>query len=432
MVLRSQKLAATLAVAASLAGIPGIANAQPAHAQSASQNSGYWVGSWLAAPTDALNGADANLVPILNIADQTFRVVITPHKGGDQVRVRLTNVERPIPLDIGAATVAIAGSGAAITTPAVALTFHGKRSVTIPAGGDELSDPVALDVKSWQRLAVSVNVRGLAAFVTQHLNGNATSYYSLPGSGDRTTSHNANDFPLSTTVVPIVNRIDVRTAEKTPAVVTFGDSITDGYVASNYLVVPQDRNVVDRNARYPDFLQRRLDSAGENRSVVNAGISGNRVTADGFTVLFGDSATARLRRDVLEVPGVKDVILLEGINDLGIPIGANPDQVIAGYKNIIARLKAHGIRVHIATLLPASDALFDGYTAPLSDPARQTINHWIRTQKLTYSVFDFDKALRDRHNPTILDPRYSGPDRLHPNPAGYQKLADTVDLARLS
>ena len=426
MAARTRLLTAVVAVLTCLAVMPAAANAEPA------ADGRHWVGSWMAAPTDALNGADANLMPILNIADQTFRVIVTPHKGGDQVKVRLTNAARPIPLDVGAATAAIAGSGASLKSASVPLTFRGKRSVTIPAGGDVLSDPVALDVKAWQRLAVSVNVRGLAAFVTQHMNGNATSYYSVPGSGDRTASRNTGDFPLSTTVVPIVNRVDVRTAAPTPAVVTLGDSITDGYVSSNYIVVPQARGVVDRNARYPDFLQRRLDAAGANRSVVNAGISGNRVIADGFVPMFGDAATRRLRRDVLEVPGVKDVIILEGINDLGVPIGANADQVIAGYKFIITRLKARGIRVHIATILPAADALFDGYTAPLANPTRQVINRWIRTQKLTYSVFDFDKAVRDRRNPNILAPKYSGPDRLHPSPAGYRKMAETVDLTKLS
>ncbi|WFN92420.1 GDSL-type esterase/lipase family protein [Gordonia sihwensis] len=393
----------------------------------------HWVGSWMAAPTDALNGADADLVPILNIADQTFRVVVTPHMGGDEVRVRLTNAARPVPLDVSAATVAIAGPGAAVASPVVPLTFHGKRAVVIPAGGDVLSDPVHLDVDAWQRLAVSVSVRGPAAFVTQHMNGNATSYYTVPGAGDRTRSRRAADFPLSTTVVPIVNRVDVLASPQTSAIVTLGDSITDGYVADNYLVVPQSRRgVVDRNVRYPDFLQRRLDAAGMSRSVVNAGISGNRVVSDGLVPEFGTAAIDRLHRDVLSVPGVKDVILLEGINDLAMPVGSTADQVIAGYKNIIARLKADGVRVHVATILPASDSLFSGYAAPRADSERQRVNHWIRTQKLADSVIDLDRAVRDEHDPSVLAPKYSGPDRLHPNPAGYRTMAEAVDLSIFS
>lgn len=394
----------------------------------------HWVASWMAAPTDSLNGADADFRPIVNIADQTFRVMVTPHRAGEAIRVKLSNAKSPRPLRIGSATAAAAGAGASITTPATKLTFNGRRSVVIPAGGEILSDAVDATVTAWQRLAVSVHVQDSALFLTQHLNGNATSYYTKPGTGDRTRRRDGAAFPLTTTVVPIVSRVDVLAPTTTTAIVTLGDSITDGYVADNFGGLPQAKHgVVDKNVRYPDFLQRRLDDAGIDRVVVNAGISGNRVTADGAVPMYGDAATRRLQRDVLSVPGVEDIILLEGINDLGVPIGASADQVIAAYRKIIDRLHAHRIRVHLGTILPASNALLDGVaTAPFSDATRRVINNWIRMQKLADSVIDFDSALRDKSDSGVLAPRYAGPDRLHPNPAGYQRMAQAVDLSSLN
>ncbi|MCF8608925.1 GDSL-type esterase/lipase family protein [Gordonia sp. HY285] len=409
---------------------------QPPVAQGNTEPGGgrHWVASWMAPQTDAINGADADFRPIVNIANQTFRVMVTPHRGGAAIRVKLSNAERPSPLRIGSATAAAAGAGASITSPAAELTFNGRRSVVIPAGGEVLSDAVDVNVAAWQRLAVSVNVQGSALFLTQHLNGNATSYYTKPGAGDQTRRRDGAAFPLTTTVVPIVSRVDVLAPKRTTAIVAFGDSITDGFVADNVGGLPQaKRGVVDKNVRYPDHLQRRLDDAGIDRVVVNAGISGNRVTADGTVPLYGDAATRRLQRDVISVPGVEDLILLEGINDLGVPIGASADQVIAGYRNIIERLHSHRIRVHLGTIMPASNALLDGTaTAPFSDATRRVINRWIRRQKLSDSVIDFDRALRDRSNSGILAPKYAGPDRLHPNPAGYRRMAMAVDLSTLN
>ncbi|MEV0063005.1 GDSL-type esterase/lipase family protein [Nocardia sp. NPDC050718] len=418
-------LGAALVLAGSMS--TGIAGAAPSTCDEPA-----WVGSWMAAPSDSLSAADPSLIPQLSVSDQTYRVVITPHRGGSELRVHLTNRTRPIAMTVGHVTVGAQSAGAAVRPDSVReVTFGGERAVTIAPWSDVVSDPVRLEFEAFAPLAVSVHAPGLAVLPTEHFNGNATSYYSLPFAGDRTTDPSGAPLPLSTTTVPFVSGLDVRAPGAVSTIVAFGDSITDGYVSATYLGTPQDPSVIDRNVRYPDFLQRRLDAAGKPFSVLNAGISGNRVTRDGFIPQFGPHAGARLQADVIDKAGVSEVIVLEGINDLGIPIGAGYDEVVAGYTGLIDRLHAAGLRVHLGTLLPTSNALLDGMaTLPYANPVRQRINAWIRTQRLSDSVVDFDAALRDPANPDVLDPRYAGADNLHPNAAGYRAMAEAIDLDR--
>ncbi|OZD06613.1 GDSL family lipase [Rhodococcus sp. 06-235-1A] len=394
-----------------------------------------WVASWAASPSDSASVVDSSLNPTFAVANQTFRMTVSPHLGGSTLRVHLSNRYRPIPLSFERATIAKQDSGASIKPDSLReLRFEGEQSATLAAGSDLVSDPVELDVEATEQLSISVYIPGLAVFPTEHFTGNTTSFYSPPGSGDHTNTISGTPLSSSTTTMLLASGVDVLAPGSTSSLVAFGDSITDGFVGSNYyLGFPQDPSVVDRNARYPDYLQRRIDSNDLPISVVNAGISGNRVIASGLIPQYSDSMVSRLQRDVIDKAGVRDVILLGGINDLGIPIGASFEQIIAGYTNIITRLRAADIAVHLGTLLPASNALLDGVlTVPLANPVRLQINEWIRTQTLADSVVDFDAALRDQRNPDVLDPRYAGPDNLHPNPAGYEAMANAVDLTAFS
>jgi lysophospholipase L1-like esterase len=392
----------------------------------------HWVGSWTASPSDSSAASDAGGLPVPELlADQTLRMIITPHLGGSTLRIHLSNRFGQAPAQFGHVTIGLSGDGTDSNT--VPVTFGGSQTVSIPAGMDAVSDPVNLTFSAFAPLAVSMFVPGFQALPTKHWDANATSFYSPPGSGDLTGSPTDTDFPGRTEAWLYVDGLDVEAPTGTGSIVAFGDSITDGFVAANAFSVPASQSIMNQNGRYPDDLQRRLIDAGIPLSVVNAGIAGNRVVTDGEPGPTGLSAVQRFQQDALDVPGVKGVLFTEGINDLGLAPGTTtPAQLITGYELIIAIAHAAGVKIWIGTLSPASNAIFDGtLTAPLSEVDRELVNAWIRGQHLADGVVDFDAALRDPSNPAILNPAYSGPDHLHPNLAGYQVMADAVSLAML-
>ncbi|MGW0178699.1 GDSL-type esterase/lipase family protein [Nocardia sp. NPDC003345] len=392
-----------------------------------------FVASWTASPTDSLTPLDAAGTPVpLVVDDQTLRMVVTPHFGGTQVRLHLTNRFGAGPVTFDRVTVGEQTTGAA-AAGIRAVGFDGRRAVTVPAGGDIVSDPLPFAVTAARPLAVSIHVAGTAGPPTKHWNANATSYFAPAGTGDLTEAADADRFTEQTGSWFYVHALDVLAPAGTHAVVAFGDSITDGFVGSTPVGVPVDRAVADTDSRYPDFLQRRLDAAGIPVSVVNAGIGSNRVVTGGEPLLFGPSAVARFERDALNQAGVSGVLVQEGINDLGLPPPATAAQVIAGYEKLIDAARRAGKKIWLGTLLPASDAVVDGVLlTPDSERHRQEINAWIRGQNLTDGVVDFDAALRDPGNPSVLRADLSSPDRLHPNPAGYRAMADAVDLTAIA
>ena len=282
-------------------------------------------------------------------------------------------------------------------------------------------------------MSVSIFLPGTQSFPTKHWNANATSLYAPAGSGDLVETSSNAPFLLRTESWLYTDEVDVEAPATTGAVVAFGDSITDGFVAATPVSLPVTLAIADKNGRYPDDLQRRIDAAGVRLSVLNAGISSNRLVTDGEPLLLGLSGVQRFEEDVLDVPGVRGVIVLEGINDLGIPPATTtPIQLITGYEELIAIAHARGVKIWLATLLPASNAIIDGVaTAPRSEGYREQVNTWIRDQHLADGVIDFDAALRDPDRPGNLAPRYSGPDHLHPNLLGYDVMASTVDLSML-
>ena len=393
----------------------------------------HWVASWTASPTDAAVPIDGAFQPLpAALDDQTLRMVITPHLGGATLRVHLSNRFDGLPTSFGKVTVGHFASGA--VTGAVPVTFGGQSHVTIPAGQDAISDPVELTFAAFTQLAVDLYVPGVQLFPTKHWNANATSRYSAPGTGDLAGAATDAGFTQTTQSWLYVDALDVEAPTSASAIVAFGDSITDGWVAANQFSFPVSTAISDTNARYPDDLQRRVDAAGLPLSIVNAGMSSNRVVTDGEPLMIGPSALQRFAADALDQAGVTGVIVLEGINDLGIPPAVTtPAQLIAGLENLIAQAHAAGKRVWLGTITPASNAIIDGVaTAPLSEVGREQVNAWIRGQHLADGVIDFDAALRDPTDPHILNPAYSGPDHLHPNLAGYQAMANAIDLAMLT
>jgi lysophospholipase L1-like esterase len=387
----------------------------------------HWVATWTADPSGALGGG---------FADQTLRIILTPHLGGSELRVHLSNRFGTKPVAFAQASVARRLAGAAVVAGSSRpLSFAGHPGVVVPAGGEALSDPVALTVAPFQDLAVSLYLAGPTGPATGHLIARERSYLTPQSGGDQTS---AAAFTGSTTTVDYVDAVDVLAPAQVGATVVFGDSIPDGY-EDDGSGTAEDQGGIDLGHRFPDFLARRLLTAtgGPSKSVVNAGISGNRLLADGQQTLTGASALARLDSDVLGVAGVSDAIVLEGINDIG--GGASAEQVTGGLAQVVARLHAAGVRVLLGTITPAGTGLLglgnaipSVYVDSPLNAVRVAVNAWIRSGAGgADGVVDFDAALRGQAQPNELDPLLDSGDHVHPNYLGYKKMAGTVDLADL-
>ena len=367
-----------------------------------------------AAPAPPAGGRGG--LPPVTISNQTVRQIVRVSVGGDRVRVVLSNNFGTAPIEIGAAHVALRDHDALVKASSVKpLTFGGSTTGRIVPGATIVSDAVSLTVPAVSDLVVDLFLPGELGTgpspVTTHNGASQTNYLSAAGnhSGEAaiTVERTAGAWFL-------LARVEVASDHGSGAVVTFGDSITDGA-----------RSTSDLNSRWPDHLARRLAARkGKPIGVLNAGISGNQVLGDGA----GVSALARFDRDVLMQTGVTHVIIMEGINDIGLA-RANPapsaDDLIAGHKQLIARAHARGLKVYGATLTPFEGAAY--WTAE-GETKRQALNQWIRTSGAYDAVIDFDQVTRDPAAPTKFLPAYDSGDHLHPGDAGYKAMGEAVDL----
>lgn len=403
--------------------------ASPARADAAGPcGSGqHWVGAWEGAPSDGANP----LAPAMVM--QTVRDIVTPHLGGQTLRLHLSNRFGNLPVTFSSVYVARRSSGAALVAGTnTQVRFAGRATVTVPAHTDVVSDPVTMPFAAFDDVAVSITVPLLTVMPTEHFAARQTSYLSGVLSGDRGTDASGRSFTATTTSWLFLDGIDVLAPPDAASVVTLGDSITDGWIAGPLPIV-DDAATRDANGRYPDFLARRLQSrtTGPRLSVLNAGISGNQVLADGvLPPMYGPSALHRLTDDVIDQAGVEDVIVMEGTNDLN-PLetvlpGASAADVIGGLKKLVRRLHRHGLTVLLGTLPPRSDDR--GTTLA----RRLAVNRWIKTTRLADGVVDFAAALADPADPSRLRPAYDSGDHLHPSVAGYQAMANAVNLDLLS
>lgn len=374
------------------------------------------------------------------VRDQSLRMIVRPGIGGRTWRVRLTNVFGTRPVTFAHATVAVRQAGATIERGTLRrLTFAGRRSVTVAAGRTVRSDAVRLRLadRGPRELAISLHVRGASGPMTWHGAAVSTNYVSSRGAGDRTSDVGEEGFPHATTSWFFLAGVDVRRNDAA-AVVALGDSITDGYFAS-----------LNGYDRWPDLLQRRLLRRAVRRgdgprliSVVNAGITGNMITGvgrlpGGCTPCDGPPALERLDRDVLGQPGVRAVILLEGINDLG-GGGATAEQVTAGMRELVRRVQARGLEIIGATLTPSAGTVFDRYGSAETDVRRRAVNQFIRTAGIFDGVADFAAVTEDPADRSRLRAVYDtntsvgGPgDHLHPNRAGFVAMSRAIAVGRL-
>ena len=402
--LNNLALAATLALAAPLQAAESII---------------AWTPSWYASP-QASWGADFPLptaVPAM-LERQTVRETARISVGGRRVRIVLSNRYGERPIAIGEARIALAGDAlGSAKGPDHALTFGGQRAATIPAGAPLISDPVDMRVGALEKLTVSVYLPQATRLKTFHWGAQQTGHIAAgnataaPTLGDAQALHGR----------ALLSAILVDAPGGKGVVVALGDSITDG-----------NGSTPDRDRRWPDYLAARLGADGV--AVINAGISGARLLGD----RMGVNAAARFAQDVLGQPGVKTVVVLLGINDIGWPQSAfAPDEppmraerMIAAYRQLIAQARVRGVRVVGATLLPFEGALrgtpFEGYYTPAKDTVRREVNQWIKESGEFDAVVDFDGLLRDPARPARMLPHYDSGDHLHPGDAGYEAMANEV------
>jgi lysophospholipase L1-like esterase len=369
-----------------------------------------------AAPAPAPGGGRGGFAPPTTLTNQTIRQIVHTSIGGSRVRMVLSNAHGTAPMEIGAGHVALRDKDAAIVaSSAKPLTVSGASRFTILPGATLVTDPVDLKVAPVSDLVIDLYLPGDLGVspspVTTHNGASQTNFVSETGNHS-----GAPLLPVSgrSGAWFLLARVEVMAPAETAAVVTFGDSITDGA-----------RSTADTNNRWPDHLARRLAARkGAGVAVLNAGISGNRVLGDGA----GVSALARFDRDVLMQTGVTHVVVLEGINDIGIA-RSNPSpsaaDLIAGHKQLIERARARGLKIYGATLTPYEGA---GYYTPEGEAKRQALNEWIRTSGAYDGVIDFDRITRDPAAPTKFLPAYDSGDHLHPGDAGYKAMGDAVDL----
>jgi lysophospholipase L1-like esterase len=376
----------------------------------------HWTGTWGAGPGGPPLPANTQM-----FTDQTLRLIVHTSIGGNRVRIRLSNELGSTPLRIGAAHIAVRAAGADILPGTDReLTFSGSAAITIPPGAPVLSDPVELAVAPLSDLAISVYLPGAVGATTIHGTASQTNYVSQPGNFTAAAS-----LPVQRTTLswPFLTEVDVDSGGA--AIVTFGNSITDG-----------TRSTPDTNNRWPDWLARRLQTVRDpvqginmRLGVVNRGISGNRLLSNPPEgSLAGVNALARFDRDVLATAGVRYMTVMIGINDIGNSPDDNPipaADLIAGYRQLIARAHEKGIAIYGATLTPFEGAR---YYSPAKEVVRQAVNAWIRSTDEFDGVIDFDAVTRDPAHPSRFLPAYDSGDHLHPNDLGYQAMGNAVPL----
>jgi lysophospholipase L1-like esterase len=383
-----------------------------------------WIGSWAAAQQTP---EPRNALPVEDMRDATLRQIVHLSIGGDALRIRLSNAFGTAPLHLTAVHIARPRSTAdSAIDPATDKTvmFNGQNDVTIPAGTEYLSDPVPFNAPPLSDLAISIHYDLPPQGETGHPGSRATSYYVH---GDAVA---APSLPEAKKIEHWyqLSEIDVAANTRSAAVVTLGDSITDGHGATT-----------NGNDRWTDVLARNLQASPATASigVLNVGIGGNRVLLDDL----GPNALARFDRDVLARTGASFLIVLEGVNDLGtltkdgeVPVTQHQklvQQLLGAYSQLIERAHARGILVVGATILPYGNSAYY-HPSALSENDRQSLNSWIRTPGHFDAIADFDRVVADPQHPDQMRPLYDSGDHLHPSPAGYHAMADAVPIALFS
>jgi lysophospholipase L1-like esterase len=379
------------------------------------QNGPQWTGSWASAQQSV---CEKDGLPKRSFQGATLRETVRLSLGGSAVRLKVSNLFGEQPLVISSIAVAHGkpgDPGAIDSKSSISARFNGAAAVTVPAGAEVTSDEIPLAVEPLSDLAVSLIVASVPKCVTSHPGARATSFLAA----DDHLSQESLTEGESFTRWYFLSEVDVA-GESSGAVTAFGDSITDGHGATT-----------DGNDRWPDVLATRL--APQKMAILNAGIGGNRILADGL----GPSAVSRFERDALGHPGVRTVILLEGINDLGmldrdaehpqIDHDALVNRLQAAMKNMVEEAHQKGVCLFGGTVMPFVGSAYY-HPGPRSEGDREKLNAWIRTSGVFDGVIDFDKMMSDSLQPDKLAADADSGDHLHPGPEGYRRMGDGVPL----
>lgn len=402
----------------------------------------HMVTSWRTAPTDAIITHP--------ISGLTVRQFLAPHRSGEVMRLRLSNRYSSLPVTLESLHIALEvmpGAPELVPGSECPLSFDGRSSITIPPGEAVLTDRIAFPIRAFERIGISFFVPAATPQITRHLNANEILFLSYPG-------NHAVD-PRGTQFQPVpdgyasnflaIEALEVAASTDVTTIVTVGDSITDGSGSTTQAAQMSVSPMTSTDQRYPDHLQRRLDETGLRLTVANAGIGGNELLGDGWLPQFGVSLLKRFDHDVLAVAGASHILLMIGTNDFGNPQATgvpSAEDVIAGFTQLIDRAHAAGKKLLLGTIPPAEGAVTDGlpvvgglpadidlmHGTPAARRSRDAVNAWIRGQRLSDGVVDFDACLEDPQRPGYLAPEYNSGDNLHPSPAGYAAMAACVDL----
>lgn len=346
---------------------------------------------------------------------QSLRQELRVTRGGDSVRITVSNLYGTSPLRLTGASVGKPGADGSVRPATLRpLTFGHRSSAVVPAGGELTSDAAFLRVAALEHLSVTFYFSGPTGPATYHeWAGNP----SRLADGDRRFDPRATAFTATSQAVYFLSRVDV-TGRPSASVVTFGDSITDGYGST-----------FGADHTYPDRLAERMAAAGLPYGVLNAGIGGNELLADNPT--GGEAGLTRFQRDVLDQPGVRTVVVMEGVNDIGLAVlfgrELTAEMLIEGHRALIAAAHAEGVRIVGATITPFAGSF---YESAEGEKIRDAVNDWIRTGGEYDAFADFDAALAEPGGDRMRA-EYASPDFLHPNDAGMAAMADAIDLATL-
>lgn len=374
-----------------------------------------WVTSWSMSPSSLPASLDPATEPLL--VNRTLRQVIHTSAGGQALRLRISNTHGTSALQIGAASVALQNNGSAIQADSLhSLSFSQQQSISIPRGATVFSDPIPFSVPAMSNLSISLYLPAGSSKLTTHLAAQQIAWVSAPGDFTGST-----DFAVAeeSTAWNFITALDVGRDDQATTIVTVGDSITDGVGSSQ-----------NANQRWPNQFYQRLQAEPQMPAyaVANAGLSGNRLLNEN-SPRFGENLLARFERDVLALSNISHIVLLQGINDIGMANlypgeEVSAEEIINAYRQIIARSRARSIRIIGATLTPYAGA---GYYREEGEVKRQQVNAWIRNSGEFDGVIDFAAATRDPADPKQMIPRFTQ-DKLHPNDEGYRAMAEIIDL----